>query len=444
MLERSLRLHDEVEGPSPGIAASRPRPVRALVITPIYPWPGLPSEGAFVHRQVRRLVRMGIECRVIMFRPAVRGLPRRLKGLTRLRHGLRWQEWPRTIDGVRVDYVFHHSPLRRGGDVVPRAAEAISEHLRANPELTDVDVVYAHWLWPGGAVALALREQLKAPVVAIARGSDVHGWLQAHPHSRRHVEHVLRDADLVLANCRALAQRARALIPAKQVPAISVVYNGVDTTYFRPVTDPVAVRRRLGLPETGRLLLCCVSVKRRKGVYELAEAWERIAADLPDWRLVVAGPWIEPAAVTRLYTARSRTGGRVSVRGAVPPPQVREYMQACDALVHPSHAEGVANATMEAMAVALPVISTHVDGQPEIIEHGRSGLLVPPHDVDALAQAMVRIARNPAEAQRLGESARQRIQRRFESERHTRRLARMLSALAQRSAGEVADLSVAS
>ena len=443
MLQEVFRARRRAGAPALRAGMITAARTRALILTPIYPWPGLPSEGAFVHRQVQRLTRIGIDCRVIMFRPALRGLPPMLKGVTWLRHGLRWLTWPRAIDGVRVDYVFYHSPLRRGGDLVPRAVEGIREHLHANPELADVDVVYAHWLWPGGAVALALREQLHVPIVAIARGSDVHGWLQAHPHCRGYVERVLRDADIVLANCEALARRARALVPGKQAPLLPVVYNGVNAAYFRPSADPVGLRRRLRLPETGRLLLCCVSVKRRKGVYELADAWERVAGELPDWNLVVIGPWIEPAAVARLCAAGARTGGRVSLRGAVPPADVRDYMQACDALVHPSHAEGVANATMEAMATGLPVISTHVDGQAELIEHGRSGLLISPHDTSALASAILRIARDPAEARRLGDAARQRVQRRFDAERHTRRLAGLLARVANVSATDARRLPAA-
>lgn len=400
--------------------------LRALVITPIYPWPGLPSEGVFVHRQIRRLIQLGIDCRVIMFRPALRGLPRQLSSLTRLRYHPRWLWWPRSLDGVRVEYVFYKSSLRKGGDLVPRAAAAISSHLRMHPELADVDVVYAHWLWQGGAVALAIRDQLSVPVVAIARGSDVHGWLHSQPHCRGHVARVLRDADVVLANCRALEQRARALVPAELAPAVPVVYNGCDTSEFCPPSDPAAVRRRLRLPEGQRLILCCVSVKRRKGAYELAEAWERVADKLPGWSLVVVGPWVEWRAVARLRAAGARTGGRVDLRGAVRADEVRDYMQACDALVHPSHAEGVANATLEAMATAMPVISTDVDGQTEIIDDGHTGWLIPPHDVVALADALLRLAQNQETAKRLGDAARQSVQRRFEAEDHTRRLADLL------------------
>jgi L-malate glycosyltransferase len=81
---------------------------------------------------------------------------------------------------------------------------------------------------------------------------------------------------------------------------------------------------------------------------------------------------------------------------------------------------------MEAMATALPVISTHVDGQVEIMEHGSSGWLIPPHDITALADAILRLERNPIEMRRMGIAARQRMQRHFEAEHHTRQLSELL------------------
>ena len=411
--------------------ASSARVLRALVVTPIYPWAGLPSEGIFVHRQVQRLVKAGVDCRVIMFRPAVRGLPHRLKALSWLRYHPRWTWWPPTLEGIRVDVVFYPTPLRRGSDLVPAAAQAVGRHLQSHPELRRVDVVYAHWLWQGGAVALAVRDQLSAPVVAIARGSDVDAWLSVHPHCRPHVERVLRHADLVLANCHALRRRARSIDPDGVDPQIEVVYNGCDTSSFRPAADVAAIRRRLGIPTNDRIFLCCCNLKQRKGLLHLAEAWELVAAQPTPWRLIVIGAFSEAAVVDRLREAGRRTGMRVELRGVVSSEQVVEYMQACDALVHPSLAEGVANATLEAMSTGVPVISTDVDGQPEIIQDGRTGILVPPGDPRALADALLRVANRPAYARRLGAAARQRVLEHFDAEQHGRRLAAILERAAR-------------
>src|SRR6187551_3420249 len=151
---------------------TRRRPT-LLVLTSIYPWPGHPPEGIFVHRQIRNLVRLGHRCHVIVTRPAVPGLPASLVSLSWLRYHPRWTTWASTLDGVPVDYLFYPQRRRRRGDVVPAIADTVIDHIERRPHLQETDVVYAHWLWTSGAAALALRERFGWPVAAIARGSEM-------------------------------------------------------------------------------------------------------------------------------------------------------------------------------------------------------------------------------------------------------------------------------
>lgn len=139
-----------------------------------------------------------------MFRPALRGLPQAAAPLTWLRYHPRWMAWPRALDGVPIEYVFHTSRWRPPRDPVAHATDALCQHIDGDASFGDVDVIYAHWLWPGGAVALGLGAHLNRPVAAIARGSEMHAWQQQHPACRAHVARVIRDADAVLANCHAL------------------------------------------------------------------------------------------------------------------------------------------------------------------------------------------------------------------------------------------------
>ena len=79
----------------------------------------------------------------------------------------------------------------------------------------------------------------------------------------------------------------------------------------------------------------------------------------------------------------------------------------------PSLAEGVSNTLLEAMATGLPVIATRVGGNAELVDHGRTGEVVPADDVDALAQALVRMAADPARAAGMGQAGRAEVERRF-------------------------------
>lgn len=396
-----------------------------LVVTPIYPWPGNPAEGIFVQRQVHNLARLGHPVRVLAYHPAVPGLPRELAAMSWGRYHPRWLVREREQDGVRVEHIFY--PQRRfdRGDVVPDIADTAVRFIERTPEFQDTDVVYAHWLWTGGAAALGLRDRFGWPVAAIARGSETHRWQSVHPHCRAHVERVIEGADLLLANCEHLRSRLVELLPASGARA-RVARNGCDHTLFRPAPDREGVRRRLGLSPRLKYFLCCATVVEHKGVIDLAIAWRRFSAAHPDWRLIVLGP--APRWGVKREFARI-AGDRAQLRGQTAADQVVTYMQAADGYVQPSRLEGLSNATMEAMAVGLPVVSTSAGGQSELVRDGVNGWLVPTSDSAALLRAMEEVASQPERAAALGAEARRTIAEDFDPLTAARRLSARLVGL---------------
>jgi teichuronic acid biosynthesis glycosyltransferase TuaC len=396
--------------------------MNVLVLSPIYPSPDCPQAGVFVHRQVAELVRLGVRCRVLTYRPAPPAFPRWLLRRSWLRYYWRRLTWPAARDGVPAATVFFRRTRQPGEDIVPAITEAVCRFLTAHPDWADVALVYAHWLWSAGAVALGLRERFGWPVAAIARGSELHDWHAVHPTCLPHVRRVLHEADAVLANCQDLRERAERLGPEPKKP-IQVVYNGCDAERFRPAEDRRRVREALGLDPETPFFLFCGAVCRRKGVPELAEAWCRFAARDRDWRLVVVGPATEADSVARLREADAE---RILLRGEVPQDHVVRYLQAADAYLQPSRLEGLANATMEAMATGLPVITTDTCGQRELIEDGVNGWLVPPGDATALAAAMTDLAADRERARARGDAARRTIETRFNPRHEAARLAEIL------------------
>jgi glycosyltransferase involved in cell wall biosynthesis len=92
---------------------------------------------------------------------------------------------------------------------------------------------------------------------------------------------------------------------------------------------------------------------------------------------------------------------------------VPELMRGLDCFVLPSLAEGISNTILEAMATGLPVIATGVGGNAELVSHGRTGEIVPAADPDALARALVDMARSPQRAATMGREGRIEVERRF-------------------------------
>ena len=396
--------------------------MRVLVLTPIYPWVANPQDAVFVRQQVRSLTREGLRCEVVAFRYCPPGVP---AGLWRMRYSRRLE--PRDKEeGFPVHDVFVSRSLNRNGDVVPRVARALTEYIQRNPTLLKTDVIYAHWLWPAGAAALHLRSRFGWPVVTIARGSEMHHWQTVSRHCRSYVQRVIRESDRVLANCAGLRDEAYRLVPDLQ-QRIDVAYNRCDTQRFAPATDRNETRRRLGFTPDAKLMLFCGSVIERKGIRDLVKGWESFCETSSDWQLVVVGRLVEPELVRQL----ARTP-RVILVGPVPHDEVPAYMQAADAYVQPSIHEGLANATMEAMATGLPAIATDTGGQSELIADGHNGWLIPVGDHTSLSEAFVNLASDPFRARDVGARARDTIIGRFSQPSQIAALAALLKETASK------------
>jgi len=148
-------------------------------------------------------------------------------------------------------------------------------------------------------------------------------------------------------------------------------------------------------------LLCVANLVPRKGHELLVEALARIR-DL-NWRLSCIGSLERDPATVRAVRRRIRAHGlgrRVTLTGEVPPQRVAQAYRAADAFVLPSFHEGYGMVYAEAMAHGLPVIATTAGAIPETVPP-QAGLLVPPGDPAALAQAMRRIIAQPVLAARL-------------------------------------------
>jgi glycosyltransferase involved in cell wall biosynthesis len=218
---------------------------------------------------------------------------------------------------------------------------------------------------------------------------------QAHrPADRRYLDWSTRwnaqQATLVLADSQATKDdlvRAYGVEPDK----IRVVHLGRDET-LGPVRDPdalAAVWERLGIG--GRYLLYVGTLQPRKNLARVIEAFGRLAGDpaLADIRLVLAGKrgWLYDDLFTQV--ARAGLAERVIFPGYIADADLPALLSASLAFVFPSLYEGFGIPVLEAGACGVPVITSNTSSLPEVA--GDAALLVDPHDVDAIADAMYRL-----------------------------------------------------
>jgi glycosyltransferase involved in cell wall biosynthesis len=147
-----------------------------------------------------------------------------------------------------------------------------------------------------------------------------------------------------------------------------------------------------------------------KGVDTLLRAVQGVARACPDVRLEIAGDGEARPTLEALAHELGLTD-RVTFLGPVR--DVPAVLGRAAALVLPSLSEGISLTLLEAMARGLPVVATTVGGNPEVVEHGATGLLVPPADPDALAAALLKVCTATDASRQMGRAGRDRVEQAF-------------------------------
>ena len=158
-------------------------------------------------------------------------------------------------------------------------------------------------------------------------------------------------------------------------------------------------------------ILCLGTVGHRKGQPYLADAFGLIAAKYPDWRLVIAGRHADDGTPEALRTAvaKHRIENRVEILTDVSDEQARTLLAEAAIFGMPSLAEGLGLSLQEALYGRAACVGSEIGGIPDLILHGKTGLLVPPKDVETLASALDRVMVDPALRTRLGEAGRDHV-----------------------------------
>lgn len=185
--------------------------------------------------------------------------------------------------------------------------------------------------------------------------------------------------------------------------AVRVVKNAVELERFANLPGRAEARRRLGLPQEEALIGCVARLDVQKGIDYLLQALARLRGSGVPVRLALVGG----GPLRQRLERRARVlgiAGAVVFAGEVP--DVVPWLAAFDVFALPSLWEGMPLALGEAMAAGLPVVATAVSGTPEMVKDGENGLLVPPRDPVALAEALRRLVTDEELARRLGAEAR--------------------------------------
>ena len=269
------------------------------------------------------------------------------------------------------------------------------------------DIVHIY----GGRLEAIVARALGVPVVErknVFRGK----YYRPALNSRR--ADALLDRFVNLSIAPAAAVKSHYVGRGYDADAICVVYNGVEPAAERTPEQRMQKRMELGLSPDAFVVAFAGRLRPEKGVDTLLSALTSLPGSVC---CVIMGDGLFKKNYEELAHDLGLNGRVVftGYRSDVP-----DVFACSDAVAVPSISDALANVMLEALAEGKPVIGTAVEGQPEAIEHGVTGLLIPPNDAAALSGAISALAANPELASRMGEAGKRRALSNLTPERMTR------------------------
>lgn len=284
------------------------------------------------------------------------------------------------------------------------AVEAVAAHLSA----VKADVVHNHMyraevVGTQAAWRLAALGKPRPYVVGTVHSSRVRAV-----EDRELISRLTPSMDHLIAVSRAIVRKLededRATAP------ISLIYNGVDLTRYAEPDICGTLHDEFPIPVGAPIVGVVARLEPEKGHPTLLEAWPAVLAAVPEAHLLIVG---EGSQCDALKAHAAALGLARSVTFTGRRDDVPAVTAALDVAVLPSYREAQGLSILEAMALSRPVVASAVGGIPEMIEDGVTGLLVPPHDPDALSAAIVRLLRDHPFADTIARAARDQIHDRF-------------------------------
>jgi glycosyltransferase involved in cell wall biosynthesis len=264
------------------------------------------------------------------------------------------------------------------------------------------------------------------PLARLARVPVVISSIRS-PDPWRKSYHVLLDrltaplVDLFIANSEAGRQSRieRERFPAEK---IITIHNGIEPLRSGLSVDRTAVLARFGIPVNASPLVGVIAnIRSMKGHSEVIAATAELLGEYPRMKVLFAG---RDSLGGRMQAAAMQRGVADSVVFLNYQENVGEVYSILDVFLLPSHWEGCPSSVLEAMAYGLPIVATDVGGIPEIIEHGKTGLLIPPRQPEAIVEALSYLFAHPDVRKELGAAGRKVLEEKFSLQRMTEAISR--------------------
>lgn len=356
--------------------------MRVLVLSSVFPNSKDPLFGVFVKERIKRCAS---SCEVVVVAPVA------------------WFPFNRTFRGAKrsvvpsqeiQDEMTVYHPKFFSVPGMCKSLDGVFYFLSVLPLLRRLrrefsfDLIDAHFVYPDGLAACLLAKTFGCPVTITLRGTI--GKLAKFFLRRKQIRWALKFATRIFTVSASLRDIAVELGSHRE--KIQVIPNGVDETLFQR-SNQAGARRRLDVPMDRTILLSVGALSLRKGHQRIIEVLPRLVASNPRLLYVViggGGAEGDTGPLLRRMSVELALEAHVRLVGPLPHEKIADWLNAADVFCLATSNEGMANVLVEALACGVPVVTTRVGGNAELIADGENGLLVPLGDADALLRALMR------------------------------------------------------
>ncbi|MEM1439255.1 MAG: glycosyltransferase [Pseudomonadota bacterium] len=349
--------------------------MRVLVFSSLFPNAAQPTKGVFVQARLRQLLAVSdIEATVVAPIP---WFPFR---------GKRFGEYGEFARAPREETQYGLRVLHPRYPVIPKVGMSIAPALMARAVMPTVrrlhaekpfDLIDAHYIYPDGVAATRIASELGLPNTMTARGTDI-TLIPNYTRPRRQILQAASDCGAIISVCEALKRDMVAM--GVEDEKITVLRNGVDLEFFRPLERDIAKDGA-----TPRTLVSVGYLIERKRHHLAIDA----LTQLPDCRLRIAGT----GPLRAELESRAQACGvsdRVEFLGQQSQQELVALYNSADCMLLMSSREGMANVILESLACGTPVVATNVGGADEVVTAPVAGQLVDSTNAGEIA-ARVRV-----------------------------------------------------
>jgi len=372
--------------------------MKILMLSHMYPLPFEKMKGIFVHEQVKALAAKGVEVQVVS---PVPWTPFPINYLSS-----KWKKYStipeREIrDGISIWYP-HYVTFPRAwffASSGQRMYLGIKELVAKIYREFQYDLIHAHVALPDGFAALKLKQIYRKPVIVNIHGQDLYVTTNRNKSCKIALFNVFKKADRIVLVSKKLKEISDNNVGF--ATKSTVISNGVAMNNILKEKKFILGEHTLDY----RVILSVSYLITRKAIDFNLKAIAQLINKYPNLKYLIIGDGPEMRHLKEL-SSNLRINEHVEFLGQLPHEKVLAYMAKADIFSLPSWDEAFGVVYIEAMAQGTPVIGCQGEGIEDFVEHGITGMLVKPKDVDSLVKVMDYLLSNPDEAQAIGKRAR--------------------------------------